>query len=95
MVTFELFARTVVEALGGQEAREPIFTLARLTHDYRHRPGLTRFLPALVSAEGEVTPIAWTGSSDIAALTRANAFLVVDADRAAWKAGDHIPVLLK
>jgi molybdopterin molybdotransferase len=95
MVTFELFARTAVEALGGQAAQEPVFTESRLTRDYRHRPGLMRFLPALVSAGGELTPIAWTGSSDIAALTRANAFMVVDAERSEWKAGERMPVLLK
>ena len=48
--------------------------LARLTRDFRHRPGLTRFLPARLSADGgEVTPVEWHGSGDIPALTRANA----------------------
>lgn len=94
-VTFEIFARTAVEMLAGQPASEPVFLEARLTRDFRHRPGLTRFLPASVSAEGQLTPIAWTGSSDIAALTRANAFMVVDPNRSEWSAGEPMPVLMK
>jgi molybdopterin biosynthesis enzyme len=81
--------------LSGCPPRDPVFSMARLTESYRHKPGLRRFLPAVVSSGGEVTPIAWTGSSDIASLTRANAFLVVDPERAEWKAGDMMQVLLK
>ena len=40
MVTFELFARTALEMLGGQPAREPVFLEATLTRNFRHRPGL-------------------------------------------------------
>ena len=61
--------------------------LARLTRDFRHRAGLTRFLPARLSADGsEVTPVDWHGSGDIPALTRANAYLVADPDRAEYAA---------
>ncbi len=95
MVTFALFARTALELLAGQPAREPVFLVGRLSAAYRHRPGLTRFLPASVCADGLITPIPWTGSSDMAALTRANAFMVVDAARAEWSAGDSMPVFLK
>ena len=35
----------------------------------------------------------WHGSGDVPALTRANAFLVAEADRAEWPAGDRIRVL--
>lgn len=96
MVTFELFARAAVELLGGQS--EPALPLlsARLTADFRHKTGLTRFLPAQVSADGsEVTPVPWQGSSDVAALVRANAFLVAESGRESWVAGDLIRVLLK
>ena len=96
MVTFELFARAAVEMLGG--AREPALymPLARLTEEFRHKPGLTRFLPARLSADGaEVTPVPWHGSSDMPALARANAYLVAGAERAEWARGETIPVLLK
>jgi molybdopterin molybdotransferase len=96
MVTFEIFARAAVELLGGQEEIALPMPHARLTEDFHHRPGLTRFLPACLSLDGAtITPLAWRGSSDVPALTRANAFMVVDADRPDWKAGDWIRVLLK
>ena len=96
MVTFEAFARAAIELLGGAaEARFPL-TRARLTSDFRQRPGLTRFLPARLSADGaRITPEAWRGSGDVAALARANAFLVTDPDRESWAAGDDIRVLIK
>jgi len=96
MVTFEIFARAALELLGGQEDIALHMPFARLTEDFNHRTGLTRFLPARLSADGAaVTPISWRGSSDVPALTRANAFMVTDADRAQWQAGDWIRVLPK
>jgi len=96
MVTFEIFARAALELLGGQEEVALHMPFARLTQEFHHRVGLTRFLPARLSPDGAaVTPIAWRGSSDVPALTRANAFMVVDADRPDWQAGDWIRVLLK
>ncbi len=96
MVTFEVFARAALELLAGQsETALPVFP-ARLTCDFRHKPGLTRFLPAWLSADGsELTPIPWQGSSDVPAVARANAFLVAEADRESWKSGDWMPVLPK
>ncbi len=96
MVTFEIFARAAVERLSGVNRSELPITLARLTQDFRQKPGLTRFLPARLSPGGvDLTPIEWKGSGDIPAVTRANAFLVTDPDRSEWSAGDLIQVLLK
>lgn len=96
MVTFEIFARAALELLGGQEETALHMPFARLTQEFHHRTGLTRFLPAQLSADGaEVTPIPWHGSSDVPALTRANAFLVTEAGRAQWQKGDLIRVLAK
>jgi molybdopterin molybdotransferase len=94
MVTFQVFARAAVELLAGErEPRLPL-ALARLTADFHHKTGLTRFLPARLSADGtEVTPLAWHGSGDIPALARASAFLVAGAERETWNAGDLIEVL--
>jgi molybdopterin molybdotransferase len=94
MVCFELFARAAVELLGGQtESVLPLFESV-LTEDFRHEPGLTRFLPARLSADGrEVTPVAWHGSGDIAALCRGNCFLVADANTPEYRAGERIRVL--
>jgi molybdopterin molybdotransferase len=96
MVTFEVFARAALELLAGQQEIALHMPLARLTCDFRHRIGLTRFLPARLSADGsEVTPVNWHGSGDIPALTRANAYLVADPDRAAYERGDLIRILPK
>ncbi len=96
MVTFEIFARAGVEMLGGQI--EPCLPMpsARLTRDFRHQLGLTRFLPAELSADGaQVTPLRWRGSSDAPAMARANAFVVAEAERSEWRAGDWIRILLR
>lgn len=96
MVTFEIFARAALELLAGQEETSLHMPFARLTTNFRHRPGLTRFLPARLSADGaELTPINWHGSGDIPSLTRANAYLVADPDRAEYARGELIRVLLK
>jgi molybdopterin molybdotransferase len=95
MVTFELFARAALELLGGQSETILPLTQAPLATDFHHKPGLTRFLPAWLSGDGTVTPVPWQGSSDLPAVTRANAFLVASPDREEWKAGDVIQILLK
>jgi molybdopterin molybdotransferase len=96
MVTFEVFARAAVELLAGEEEIHLHMPFARLTRDFRHRIGLTRFLPARLSSDGsEVTPVEWHGSGDVPALTRANAYLVTDPGRAEYPRGELIRVLLK
>jgi molybdopterin molybdotransferase len=96
MVTFELFARAAIERLAGcDDAMLPLLR-ARLTRMFRHKPGLTRFLPARLSEDGStVEPTGWQGSGDIPSLARANAFLVAEADRESWKEGDDIRILIK
>jgi molybdopterin molybdotransferase len=92
MVTFEVFARAALDLLAGtNEAPLPI-TLAKLSRRFTHKPGLTRFLPACVQG-CEVTPIEWRGSGDIAAICRANSFLVAAADKPEYAAGDLISLL--
>jgi molybdopterin molybdotransferase len=96
MVTFEIFARAALELLSGQTESQLPMPFARLTRDFRHRPGLTRFLPAHLSADGtEVTPVEWHGSGDVPALTRANVYLVADPFRAEYPRGEMIRILLK
>jgi molybdopterin molybdotransferase len=96
MVTFEIFARAAVELLAGRQETPLFMPSARLTSEYHHKPGLTRFLPARLSLDGtDVTPVPWRGSGDVPALTRANVYMVVDAEQAQWHRGDAIRVLLK
>jgi molybdopterin molybdotransferase len=94
MVTFEILARAALDLISGANDAPLPMTLARLTQAFRHKPGLTRFLPAYVEGE-EVTPIAWQGSGDVPSLCRANAFLVADSERAEYGAGETISVMWK
>jgi molybdopterin molybdotransferase len=95
MVTFEVFARAALELLSGRSEPDLRIAFARLTREFKHKTGLTRFLPARLSpSSGELTPIGWAGSSDIAALARSNCFLLADADRESWQAGELIAVLI-
>lgn len=96
MVTFEIFARAALELLAGESDAWLPLLQARLAADFRHRAGLTRFLPAVISPDGTtVAPVSWQGSGDVAAMCRANAWLVADSAREQYKAGDFIGVLLK
>ena len=95
MVTFELFARAALERLTGVEEPPLPMALARLSAPFRHKTGLTRFLPAILDGHGQLTPLNSKGSSDVPALARANAFLVADEERESWDAGDLIQVLIK
>lgn len=96
MITFETIARAAIEKAQG--LREPALPMlrARLTSPVRHKTGLTRFLPAILSPDGAaITPMASQGSGDVVALARCNSFLVTDPEREAWAAGEDIRVLVK
>ena len=94
MVTFELFAKVALQLLEGESAPPLRLSNARLQTPFRHKTGLTRFLPASLSEDGSaVTPVRWQGSGDVFAIARANAFLVADEDRESWDAGETIRVL--
>jgi molybdopterin molybdotransferase len=96
LITYQLFARPALELLAG--IAEPLLPLlkARFSKPFKHKLGLTRFLPAHLASDGEsLEHIPWQGSSDIPALARANVFLVADHDRGNWDIGDTIRVMLK
>ena len=97
MVTFQLFAQPLIAALGGENHGGPRFALARLAHDFRAKPGLTRFLPASVDFKIEspqATIIPWQGSGDLASTAGANGFAVIPSTADQLTAGDYVPVLL-
>jgi molybdopterin molybdotransferase len=98
MVTFELFARPMVEALAGMSPRKLTFLHARLASEIRVKAGLTRFLPAILSGEFEssrVQLVAWQGSGDIAATARANCYVVILPDREHIAAGEWVAVMMR
>jgi len=96
-VTFLLFAAPVVAALARQNKFGPRFAIARLTADVKTKTGLTRFLPATCTFAGptpEVALVPWQGSGDLAAMARANCFLVVPEDADRLRAGSTVRILL-
>jgi molybdopterin molybdotransferase len=98
MVTFELFAKPMLQALAGMSPLPLTFTHARLKSEIRTKPGLTRFLPAILSgsfADTHVELVPWQGSGDIAARSRSNCFLVVPPDRDHIPAHDWVAILLR
>jgi molybdopterin molybdotransferase len=98
MVTFELFARPMLEALAGMRPRPFTFVHVRLKSDIRIKTGLTRFLPAILSGkyeDSQVELMPWQGSGDIAARSRANCYIVVPPDRAHIPAGEWVAVILQ
>jgi len=98
MVTFELFVAPAIDLLSGAEAHALPLMEARLAEAMKEKPGLTHFLPARVEWRGtmpEVKALKWQGSGDIAALAKANCFLVVPADREKLETGESVPVLLR
>jgi len=95
MVTFELFVRPALGILGGAEPEPWVFLRARLSKPFRHKTGLTQFLPARVEVkQGEpvVEPVAWQGSGDWVGVAAANCFLVVHPDQTDLAAGDEVDV---
>ncbi len=98
MVTFELCGVPAWAVRGGGAPRPvPLFG-ARLLHAVHERGALTHFLPAEVTrtdsaGDPRVSTLAWQGSGDTVAVARANAFLVVPAEKLHWDEGEWAMVL--
>ncbi len=98
MVTFELFARPMLDALSGASPHTLMFLHARLKSDINVKPGLTRFLPAILSGEYENSHaelVPWQGSGDITARSRANCYIVIPPDREHIHAGEWVAIMLR
>src|SRR5204862_6544820 len=95
---FELFVAPAIDLLSGAQARALPLVEARLAEALKEKPGLTHFLPARLEWRGwapEVRALKWQGSGDIAALSKANCFLVVPADREKIAIGESVSVLTR
>ena len=98
MVTFELFASSVLRALGGALPVRLTTAKARLVKEIKTKTGLTRFLPAILSGglyDPQVEVVAWQGSGDLQASARANCYVVVPPDRESIMAGEMISILMR
>jgi len=96
MVTFQLFVVPAIDVVGGTRPRPLPLLEATLCKTLHEKPGLTHFLPGRFELTGispEVHPLNWQGSGDIGALTQANCFIVVPADRHDIPAGEKVSVL--
>jgi molybdopterin molybdotransferase len=98
LVTFDLFARPVLQALSGATPARLPSAKARLKKDWKTKTGLTRFLPAILEGgweDPEVEVVPWQGSGDVLASAKANCYLVVPPDRDALAAGEIVSIMLR
>jgi len=100
MVTFELLVAPAIELLCGHPPQPlPLFK-AILAHSVDEKGSVAHFLPARVSWPNQdsgrspkVELVLWEGSGDVAAVARANCFLVVYPSRPRLEAGEWVDVL--
>lgn len=97
MVTFALFAGPFLACLLGRPDKDcrPDFREAHLEAAIDAKPGLTRFLPAIVTAgfDGATVRLRpWQGSGDIAAAGEANCFVTIP-DGVGLSAGERVTTL--
>ncbi len=96
LVCGELFARPLLDGLSGARPEPLRFLRARLAAEIKTRPGLTRFLPGVLSGELDATEVRlarWQGSGDMISVARANCWVVVPPDRERIAAGEDIGVI--
>lgn len=97
-VTSLLFVQPVVRALGREKEVAPHFVSALLEKDVEVKPGLTRFLPALMKSfltQTTVSLTGWQGSGDLTANSRANCYTVIPDHVDTLAAGSTVQVLLR
>jgi molybdopterin molybdotransferase len=96
-VTFDLFVRSALLKLQGARALERPTLEAELVAAARNRSGRRAYLPARVRCQdGRIVaePLRSQGSADVVAHARANALLVLEAERTSALAGERAPALL-
>jgi len=96
-VTFDVFVRAALLRMQGARAVSRPTVEAELLEAVRNKSGRKAHLPAQIRFEGGrfiARPVASMGSADIVAHARANALLVLEADRVRAEAGERAPALL-
>jgi molybdenum cofactor synthesis domain-containing protein len=96
-VTFDLFARAALRRLQGASEVERARVEVELRGPVRNRSGRRAFSPAIVRFEdGRLVadPVRSAGSADVVAHARANALVVLEADRLEAGAGERVAALL-
>ncbi len=97
MVTFQLFARALLDVFAGATPQPLPFATATLKSPFTTKTGLTRFLPAKLGGtheQPEVELVRWQGSGDLMAISRSNCYIVVPPEQEHFGAGEAVTVLL-
>ena len=96
-VTFDLFVRPALLRMQGARSVRRRTVDAELTAPLKNRSGRRAYLPARLSfASGRflAEPVRSMGSADLVAHARANALIVLDAERSSAEAGERVPAWL-
>ena len=96
MVGFELFARTALRRLMGDEPAAPQSLQARLAQEHLARGDRPTYHPANLVSEGGawlVRPVGWQGSADLRATVDANALALFPPGDRMWPEGAVVDVL--
>ncbi|MEO1892415.1 MAG: gephyrin-like molybdotransferase Glp [Alcanivorax sp.] len=96
-VTFHQLALPALRHLAGERSEEsPLLVPARAAAPLRKKPGRADFQRAVLFADGDGHRVATTGSQGsgvLSSVTRANAFIRLEAERGDVAAGDTVSVL--
>ena len=87
---------TLDQGISSNQNRPGDHFQATLAEPVKEKPGLTHFLPAQLTwpnLQPQVRVLRWQGSGDITAMTQANCFALIPADRHDIPAGDTVSVL--
>jgi molybdopterin molybdotransferase len=96
-VTFDLFVRAALLRMQGARAVSRPTVEVELVSSARNRSGRQAYQPARVAFEGGrlvARPIRSAGSADVVAHARANALVVLRAERTQAEAGERAPAIL-
>jgi len=98
LVCFELFVRPAIQGLSGKPQKEWHFprSKARLTAPVKAPSGRPVFLPCVICKKSnEVTPLPWTGSSDLIGLAMGNGFIALPANSGCHEVGREVEVVIR
>src|SRR5204862_6141076 len=96
-VTFDVFVRAALLRMQGARVVSRPTVEVELLESVTNRSGRRNHLPARVHLEGArlvASPLRSVGSADVVAHARANALIVLDAERLRAEAGEKTPALL-
>jgi molybdopterin molybdotransferase len=97
MVCCELFARTGIRRLMGEEPAVPVPWRARLTKDHFNSGNRPTYHPARwesTDSGSVVEPVRWVGSADLCATVEANAMVLFPEGERMYPAGTLLDVFL-